>query len=707
MDPATIFQVIGTALSLGDVVVKSIMKLSSIKGRYQGAPMVLSTMIGQLYIVKSALDRLGDFSRPEHSQHPRHQQLSQQVGSALDSFGLLILALEERLSQFEATELTDMRVKDRLALLWNEKDMLDYSMLLDRQVNALTLLLQAMQCPSWPQQYDLMCKEENVEILRLATDCSTSIVGVDNSSVSFVSENTDLISLRFDFDRIILESRIYQQAHRSHLRKSIRFDYTEAPKSPPTQETPAAVSTSQETRDGIQTPVNSASKEALIPAIESARRPLSESSDAASVLQETLPIAQFSDMLHLDNDNDETDHSSNLSSGHDKAKMIAPRQSIPSSPPWQNKRFRLGEWWRRPSMHKSIEAYRNPSRDSLIQTPSQTPSITTTAESTRPRAMKLLLLGDSESGKSTILRAILMHLNKFDVYSRSLELREVIWCNIVASTRAVLEAMKSSEIFFDDAVLQGHAASIFMQSDGYRTLPDSRLSQAIQFLWSNAEFRRAYERIATCYRSLDNAEYFAKNAERIISPDYQPTEQDAIYSMTKTTGIERLEFKFSGFSWELFDLGGARSERKKWIHAYELTDTIIFTIDVTCYSKTAKDDKTNCMEEQFSMFENLARSSWFTRTGFVVVFTKCDQLDQWMQRSPPKKYLPFWSLIAGGGSDVEQFLEYLEKRIMCLGPLGHNKRYLFLRVRFDNMDAHNPAGDILEAVLESQRSGFL
>lgn len=82
---------------------------------------------------------------------------------------------------------------------------------------------------SWPQQYELMCREENVEILRLANDCSSSNVTVDDSSVSFVSENTDLISLRFDFDRIILESRIYQQAQRSHLRETIRAGNMLAP----------------------------------------------------------------------------------------------------------------------------------------------------------------------------------------------------------------------------------------------------------------------------------------------------------------------------------------------------------------------------------------------------------------------------------------------------------------------------------------------
>ncbi|KAK8047155.1 hypothetical protein PG996_015219 [Apiospora saccharicola] len=145
MDPFSVFQVVGAAVSLSEVVFKSLIKLNSIRTRYHKCPLLLSTMIGQLYTVQSALDRLSAWNRPEQAQDPRYQQLGIQIGNSLDSFSTLVLALHQQLGCFEAKRSVEMDAKEKLKFLWNEKDMSEYSILLDRQVNALTLLLKALE----------------------------------------------------------------------------------------------------------------------------------------------------------------------------------------------------------------------------------------------------------------------------------------------------------------------------------------------------------------------------------------------------------------------------------------------------------------------------------------------------------------------------------------------------------------------------------
>jgi hypothetical protein len=66
-----------------------------------------------------------------------------------------------------------------------------------------------------------MCLEESQSVLELAKGCSSSIIGLDDT-MSFTSETTANISAVFDFDTLILGSRIYQHAERSHLREAIR-----------------------------------------------------------------------------------------------------------------------------------------------------------------------------------------------------------------------------------------------------------------------------------------------------------------------------------------------------------------------------------------------------------------------------------------------------------------------------------------------------
>lgn len=59
------------------------------------------------------------------------------------------------------------------------------------------------------------------------------------------------------------------------------------------------------------------------------------------------------------------------------------------------------------------------------------------------------------------------------------------------------------------------------------------------------------------------------NIQRLAEPNYVPTEQDVLRSRSKTTGIIETEFDIEKSHFRLVDVGGQRSERKKWMHWYE------------------------------------------------------------------------------------------------------------------------------------------
>ncbi len=47
---------------------------------------------------------------------------------------------------------------------------------------------------------------------------------------------------------------------------------------------------------------------------------------------------------------------------------------------------------------------------------------------------------------------------------------------------------------------------------------------------------------------------------------YIPSEQDVLRSRAPTTGIVENHFEIDGNQFKMFDVGGQRNERKKWIH---------------------------------------------------------------------------------------------------------------------------------------------
>ena len=67
----------------------------------------------------------------------------------------------------------------------------------------------------------------------------------------------------------------------------------------------------------------------------------------------------------------------------------------------------------------------------------------------------------------------------------------------------------------------------------------------------------------------DSAEYFLNNLNRIKGRDYIPSVMDVLRTRVKTTGIVETNFQYKDLYFQLFDVGGQRSERKKWIHCFE------------------------------------------------------------------------------------------------------------------------------------------
>ncbi len=62
-------------------------------------------------------------------------------------------------------------------------------------------------------------------------------------------------------------------------------------------------------------------------------------------------------------------------------------------------------------------------------------------------------------------------------------------------------------------------------------------------------------------------------------------------SRVKTTGITETHFQIGELNYKLFDVGGQRSERKKWIHCFENVTAIIFLVAISEYDQLLYEDQ--------------------------------------------------------------------------------------------------------------------
>ena len=93
---------------------------------------------------------------------------------------------------------------------------------------------------------------------------------------------------------------------------------------------------------------------------------------------------------------------------------------------------------------------------------------------------------------------------------------------------------------------------------------------------------------------------FLDDLDRLGAKDYQPTEQDILRTRVKTTGIVEVHFSFKNLNFKLFDVGGQRSERKKWIHCFEDVTAIIFCVAMSEYDQVLHEDETT-VKQKFNL----------------------------------------------------------------------------------------------------------
>lgn len=98
------------------------------------------------------------------------------------------------------------------------------------------------------------------------------------------------------------------------------------------------------------------------------------------------------------------------------------------------------------------------------------------------------------------------------------------------------------------------------------------------------------------------------------------------------------------FPFRMFDVGGQRSERKKWIHCFEGVTAIIFCVALSGYDLVlAEDEEMNRMIESMKLFDSICNSKWFVETSIILFLNKKDLFEEKIVRSPLTICFPEYS----------------------------------------------------------------
>eukprot|EP00808_Paulinella_micropora_P009024 g78542.t1 len=242
--------------------------------------------------------------------------------------------------------------------------------------------------------------------------------------------------------------------------------------------------------------------------------------------------------------------------------------------------------------------------------------------------LKLLLLGAGESGKSTLLKQLIQVYGEgFDDASKRLPYKPIIYSNTILSMKTLI---KESKWLFLDGKIQHQIhpdtqkSANFVQDIKDYTYVDLERAKALKELWADPAVQESYQS-RNLFQLADECHWFFKKLDLLAQEDYIPSYEDMLRCRARSTGIVETSFNILDNRFRLLDMGGQRSERKKWVHCFDHVTGVIFVAAINEYDQVLYEDGvTNRLHESLDLFQEICNSQWFRKSAIIVFLNKSD-----------------------------------------------------------------------------------
>uniref|UniRef100_A0A8C6MBN3 Guanine nucleotide-binding protein G(olf) subunit alpha-like n=1 Tax=Nothobranchius furzeri TaxID=105023 RepID=A0A8C6MBN3_NOTFU len=273
---------------------------------------------------------------------------------------------------------------------------------------------------------------------------------------------------------------------------------------------------------------------------------------------------------------------------------------------------------------------------------------------------RLLLLGAGESGKSTIVKQMrILHVDGFNAEEKQQKIQD-IRKNVKDAIVTIVSAMSS----LTPPIPLGNPGNQFRVEYIRSISPLSDFEytedffQHVHSLWEDEGVKACFER-SNEYQLIDCAQYFLDRLSAIRRNDYTPTDQDLLRCRVLTSGIFETRFQVDKVNFHMFDVGGQRDERRKWIQCFNDVTAIIFVAASSSYNMVIREDNsTNRLRESLDLFRSIWTNRFLKTISVILFLNKQDVLAD--------------KILAGKSKLEDYFPEYKNYQVPADGKKNKN-----------------------------------
>ncbi|KAJ3431237.1 guanine nucleotide-binding protein g(o) subunit alpha [Anaeramoeba flamelloides] len=309
--------------------------------------------------------------------------------------------------------------------------------------------------------------------------------------------------------------------------------------------------------------------------------------------------------------------------------------------------------------------------------------------------VNLLLLGAGESGKSTIFKQMkLLHLNGFDE-SEKKDFKQHIHSNAIESIQVLIKGMKTLNFEFTNE--RNIELSEKINDIKYSQELTQEIAQSIKSIWEDQSIRQTFQ-VSNQFQLIDSAEYFLSQIETISQPNYIPTIDDILNVRVRTTGISETEFDYEDIHFKMTDVGGQRSERKKWIHCFSDITAVFFIGAISEYDQTLfEETDTKRMTETLMLFDEICNSRWFRDSSIILFLNKIDIFEKKIKHIDLNVCFEDYD----GGCDYETARNYIKEKFLELNQQTDRLIYPYFTCATDSENISSIFKAVKDTIFQS------
>lgn len=281
-----------------------------------------------------------------------------------------------------------------------------------------------------------------------------------------------------------------------------------------------------------------------------------------------------------------------------------------------------------------------------------------------PRAddqpVKLLLLGAGESGKSTVFKQMKILYGEPPSRKDREQYTAIVYNNTTSAMKMVVD--QSIVWNYDQEVADQDAFNLILAlPEGIPV--DPIVGNAIKVLWNDPAIQKVWDRRSE-FQVMDSMRYFLNNIDRIMADDYLATPEDFLYTRVRTTNVISADYELNGVKFQWFDVGGQRSQRRKWIHCFSDVTSVVYVAALSEYDQVLfEHTSTNRMMEALNLFEDISNLKYFEQSSIIVFLNKHDLFVQKLKIKPLNQ-IDLWSDYDKGRHDVKAAEEYFKNKFL-------------------------------------------